>query len=114
MTRRTVQKAIIGAGAGLLLATSTVAFAQNMGYMGNQHAPGMMGQPCQWNTTQQGTYGPMHNQRFHQNRHAMMHNQTGQQIMQGPMHGSGPQQGTPCGMNPQCPAAQASTDTASP
>jgi len=105
MTRKTALKAIIGASVGLFLATSTVAFAHNMGYRGNHHGPGMMGQSCPWNTTQQGTYGPMH---------GMMHNQTGQQTMPGPMRGPGPQQGTPCGMNPQCPAAQASTDTATP
>jgi len=110
MNCKTVLKTIIGASTGLFLVTSTIAFAQNMGYQGNQHGPGMMGQPCQWNTTQQDTYGPMHKQRFHQNRQAMMRNQA----TPGAMRGPGPRQGTPCGMNPQCPAAQASTDTATP
>lgn len=115
MTRKTVLKAIIGTSTGLLLAISTAAFAQNMGYMGNQRGPGMMGGgPCQWNTTQQGTFGPMHNQAFHQNRHAMMHNWTGNQSMPGPMRGPNNPQGTPCGLNPQCPAAQAPTDNATP
>jgi len=106
MTRKIVFKGIIGAIAGLFLAVSTAAFAHNMGYMGNQRGPGMTGQPCQWNTTAQGTYGPMHNQAFHQNMHGMMHNQ--------PMHGPATQQGAPCGLNPQCPAAQAATDNATP
>ena len=114
MTRKIVFKGIIGAIAGLFLAVSTAAFAHNMGYMGNQRGPGMTGQPCQWNTTAQGAYGPMHNQAFHQNMHGMMHNQAVNQNMPGPMHGPATQQGAPCGLNPQCPAAQAATDNATP
>lgn len=105
MTRKTALKAIIGVSVGLFLATSTVAFGHNMGYRGNHHGPGMKGQTCPWNTTAQGTYGPMH---------GMMHNQAVNQKMPGQMRGPITQQGTPCGMNPQCPAAQAATNNATP
>lgn len=112
MTRKTIFKVIIGIIAGLFFGLSSVAFAHNMGYGGN-FGPGMRGgTPCPWNTTAQGTYGPMHNQAFHQQMHGMMYNQgatPGQ--MRGP---GGGQQGTPCGLNPQCPAAQATTDNTTP
>lgn len=110
MTRRTVFKAIIGSIAGLFLAMSTAAFAHNVGFQGNHHGPGMMGQPCQWNNTSQGAQGPMHNQAFHQAMHGMMYNQGVSQNTTGP----NTQQGTPCGLNPQCPAAQAGTNTTTP
>lgn len=106
MTRNTVLKAIIGASVGLFLATSTVAFAHNMGYRGNHFGPGMMGQQtCPWNTTAQGTYGP---------GPGMMRHQGFNQTMPGPMRGPNNPQGIPCGMNPQCPAAQSPTTNATP
>lgn len=110
MAHKTVFKAIIGVAAGLFLAMSATAFAHNAGFQGQHRGPGMMGQPCQWNTTAQGTAGQMHHQGFHQGMHGMMYNQN----IQGQARGPGAQQGAPCGLNPNCPALQADTDTATP
>ena len=114
MTRKTVFKAIIGTIAGLFLGLSATAFAHNMGYGGN-FGPGMRGgAPCPWNTTAQGSYGPMHNQAFHRQMHGMMYNQAVNPNTPRQQRGPGAQQGAPCGLNPQCPAAQAATENAAP
>ena len=110
MTRKTVFKSIIGVAAGLFLGLSTAAFAHNAGFQGHHRGPGMIGQPCHWNTTAQGPSGPMHHQASRQGMHGMMYNQAVNQNTQGQTRAPG----APCGLNPQCPALQADADTTTP
>ncbi len=114
MTHKTGFKAIIGVAAGLFLGLSAAAFAHNGGFQGQHRGAGMMGQACPWNTTAQGGAGQMHQQAFHQGMHGMMYNQAVNQNTQRQTRGPGALQGAPCGLNPQCPALQADTDTTTP